>query len=498
MTDIALIGSTFLTALHFSGYIIIGIIFGLFIGAVPGFSSSNGLVVILPILLNMEPTSALVFMSATYCGAEMGGSIPAILMNVPGTPGAVATCFDGYMMAKKGMGQQALSISATASGIGGILTTIPVLLALPILARIALSFGTVQNFIIIVFGITLLGKLIGGSFAKGLLMGFLGLLLGATGFDPIYSTPLATFGFKQLYDGMPPIAALVGLFAVSECLVMLEKETVVDADALQKVITQDLRASWEGVMMTIRSWKTMISSSFTGLIVGAIPGAGGAVSALIAYNQAMAANPGKKFGQGEPDGVLAPEAANNAVIAGAIIPTFTLGIPGSGTMVVILTVMQAQGFLIGPQFMTKNPEVAYTVVSSMLIGNLVLFVVSFFSSPYLARLTIIPTRILVPSIMVMSLMGAFAPRSYLFDIYLALIFGVAGYIMKKFDYPTIPLILGIVLGPYSHEYFLRALKLSHGSILIFFRDPLSLLLWGLLILSLAGPVIYKRIKHTDA
>ncbi len=468
-----------------------GVVFGLYIGAIPGFSSGNTLVVLLPILISIEPDHAIVFMAATYCGAEMGGSYPAILVNVPGVPGAIATTFDGYMMAKKGMAQQAIAISAVASGMGGLLTTALVLLAIPLLAKMALMFGTIQNFIIIIFGITLIGKLSGKSFGKGLLVGVFGLLLGATGFDPIYDTPRATFGLIELYDGMPPIAVLVGVFAISECIFMLEKETVVDPDAIEKVMKQSLKDSWEGVRLALQCWTTLVRSSIAGLIVGIIPGAGGSIAGLLAYQQETAAYPDKKFGEGEPSGVLAPEAANNAVITGSLIPTFTLGIPGSTTAIVILIVMEAHGFLIGPTFMEKHPEIVYLVISSMLFGNIFLFLTAFLSAKYFARVTALPTRILIPSIIVVSLIAAYAPRTSTIDIFIAFIFGILGYVLRNHGFPTPPLIIGVVLGPYAEEYFLRGLRLGHGSLLIFFKDPVSIILWGIFILSIIGPLIYK-------
>lgn len=191
---------------------------------------------------------------------------------------------------------------------------------------------------------------------------------------------------------------------------------------------------------------------------------------------------------------MGPEAANNAVVAGAIVPTFTLGIPGSGTMVVILVVMESLGLLIGPQFMEKNAGIAYTVIASMLFGNLIIFLTAFFGAKYISKLTIVPTRIMIPSIIVLSLIGAFAPRSYVFDIYVALIFGILGYIMKNYGYPITPLILGIVLGPYAEEFFLRGMRLGSGNILIFFKDPVSLALWVILILTFAGSKIYRGIR----
>jgi len=474
----------------------IGVIVGIFVGAVPGFSSTNTLIILLPLTLGMDSAPALGFMSSVYAGAQTGGSIPAVLLNVPGTGSAAATCLDGYPMTQQGKGQQALMLSFLASCIGGFITTGVTLMTLPYLRRVVYLFGSVENFIIILFGLALIVQIAGKSKIKGYMAGFFGLLLGAIGYDTVYSIPRATFGILELFDGMPSVPAIVGLFAISEVFFMMEKETVVDvtdSDLLNERLKSNWAATWDGIVLSFKHTWTIIYTAFIGWIIGIIPGAGATIASFVAYQQTMIFSKDKEsFGKGNPKGVIASESANNGVTSGALIPLLTLGIPGGGTAAVMLIVLQAHGVPIGPRLFQTNPQLAYTVVATMLVAYIIMTVIGFPITKALGRISYVPTKILVPTIVSFTLIGAFVERGFMFDMYLALLFGILGYIMKKTGYQLHALLLGIILGPMAEEYFLRGITLGEGNPLIFFSRPVGNLLWILLVASMALPALYTK------
>lgn len=497
MPELSMLASALGDTIGLSGWILVGVVIGFVVGAIPGFSSSNALAIMLPVLIFMDVTTAITLMAAVYCGAEMGGSVPAILVNIPGTPGAIATTFDGYAMAKEGNAAFALAISAAASMFGGLLTTAITLVALPSLALLALQFGTVQNFVVVLFGVVLIGQLSSENPIKGLAAGLAGLLFGVVGADHVYGVPRATLGIIELYDGIPVIPALIGLFAVTEIFWMMQRRKVAAETSVPMQALVTYRAALGGFVFTLRRWGNLIRSSIIGLIIGIIPGVGGNVASLVAYQQATIFDRSKRYGQGEPNGVLAAEAANNAVITGAMIPLFTLALPGSGTAVVMLTVLQAHGLLLGPQLMAQHPDIPFTVIASMVLANVVLGVVSFLLIPMCARVTQVKMQWLAPIVLALSLLGAFATRSMVFDLYVAVAFGLLGYFMRLGKYPVQPLILGIVLSPYLEEYYTRALRLGGDSPTIFFDDNVSIILWILLALALLWP-LFRRIRDARA
>jgi len=495
--DPQLIFDAFFNSFFLMGWIVLGVAIGFVVGAIPGFSSSNALVIMLPILIFMDVTTAIVLMTAVYCGAEMGGSVPAILVNIPGTPGAVATCFDGYGMAMQGKAALALSISAASSAFGGLLTTLATLIALPFLAVLALQFGTVQNLVIVLFGLILIAHLSAENPLKGLAAGMAGLLFGTIGPDPTYGHPRATFGLLDLYGGIPVIPALIGIFALTEVFWMLGHGAGAAKSAVPSQALVTYRAAIDGFIFTLKNWGNLVRSSVIGLIVGLLPGVGGNVASLVAYQQATIFNRSDKYGKGEPNGVLAAECANNAQIAGALIPLFTLALPGSATIVIILTVLQAHGLLLGPQLMVQHPDVPFTIIASMVFANVVLAAISFLLIPVCTKVTRVPPLFLAPSILMLSLLGAYAARQSAFDMYIALFFGVIGYLMRRGKYPIQPLILGLVLSPYIEEFYTRALRLGNGNFLVFVSDPLSILLWILLLLALLGP-LFPRLRRSTS
>ena len=326
----ALLLEVFLETMSF-WYIIVPTIFlGLIVGGIPGFSAANTIIILMPLTLAMSLQGGLIFMVALYSSARMGAGIPAILVNIPGTAGAAATPLDGYPMAKQGKGQQALAISFVASCIGGLLTTIIALAAMPVLARVGFYMHSTEMIVVMLFGISLIASIAAQDMVKGLIAGFLGLMIGSIGTDVVYATPRGTFGFLELYDGVPLIPALVGLFAVSEAFVIIEKRMIVSQDG--DVKKPSWHATFEGVNIALTRWWHIVWTSIIGLVIGVIPGAGASIASFVAYQQSRSfSKTPELYGTGHPEGLIAPEAANNGVTSGTLVPLLVLGIPGGAT-----------------------------------------------------------------------------------------------------------------------------------------------------------------------
>ncbi len=478
-------------------YVIIpAIIIGLIIGAIPGLGPANSLIILLPFTLALNVETAMAFMVALYCSARMGAGIPAILVNIPGTAGAAATPFDGYPMTQQGKGQQALTLSFVASAVGGLIASVFAIFAMPLLSRAGYYFHSVEMVVVMLFGLTLIAVVSSGNTLKGLIAGMFGLLVGAIGPDAIYSAPRATFGFLELYDGVPVVAALIGIFAISEALLMVEVKSIVSEVGKVRMATQSRwKETIEGVRMALKRWWHIVWTSFIGLGIGVVPGAGAPIAAFVAYQQSrLFSKTPEKYGTGHPEGILAPESANNGVTSGSLIPLLTLGIPGGSTAAIMLIVIQYHGITLGPRIFLDNPQFPYGVLMSMVITYLFMIGTILPLARYMSRITLIPTQYLAPVIISFTLVGAFAPRGYLFDMGLALVFGVIGYIARKTGYQVSALLIGIILGPYVEQYFMRSMRISEGDPMVLFSSTIGNILWVFLILSLVLPALRKRLK----
>ena len=468
-------------------YVIIpAIIIGLIIGAIPGLGPANTLIILLPFTLSLEVNTAMAFMVALYCSARMGAGIPAILVNIPGTAGAAATPFDGYPMTQKGMGQQALTLSFVASAFGGLIASIFSIFALPFLARVGYYFHSVEMVVVMLFGLTLIAVVSTGNTLKGLIGGFFGLLVGAIGPDFIYSAPRATFGFLELYDGVPVVAALIGIFAISEALLMIEvKSILTEAGKTRMAAQSPWAATSEGVRMSAKRWWHIVWTSFIGLGIGVVPGAGAPIAAFVAYQQSrLFSKHPERYGTGHPEGILAPESANNGVTSGSLIPLLTLGIPGGSTAAIMLIVIQYHGIVLGPRIFLDMPQFPYGVLMAMVVTYLFMVGTILPLARYMSRVTLIPTQYLAPVIISFTLVGAFSPRAYVFDMGLALVFGVVGYIARKTGYQVSAILIGVILGPYVERYLMRALRISEGDPMVLFSSIIGNVLWVFLVLSL--------------
>jgi len=471
-----------------------GTVVGVVAGAVPGLNPSNTIIVLMPLTLAMGPDAGLMFMVTIYCAAQLGNGIPAILVKIPGTGGAAATVLDGYPMAVQGKGMQALVLSFVASILAGVVAAIATFFALPYLGQVGLLLHSVEMVVIMVLGLALIAVIAAQDTLKALIAGFIGLLLGAIGTDFVYARPRATFGLYELYDGVPLVPALIGLFAISEALSLIKRSRIVEEGAEELL---EVRSGWaevmEGVRLTLSHWWEVVRSTVVGFVVGAIPGAGASIAAFAAYQQArLFSRTPERFGKGAPEGVIAPEAANNAVTAGAMVPLLTLGVPGGLTTAVMLVALQYHGVHLGPRLFIESPLLAYGVFATMVVAYVILIFTILPMTGPIARLTMVPTQFLVPMILTFTLVGSFVSRNLMFDMALAILFGVLGYVAQHTGFPVVSMVIGLILGPLFETYLTRALRISHGDITVLFSSPIGNVLWVLVILSLVVPYVKER------
>ncbi|MFT8246943.1 tripartite tricarboxylate transporter permease [Roseomonas sp. BN140053] len=492
--DVSLFADLFLRSFGLWWAILPGIALGLVVGALPGFSPQNTLIILLPMTLAMDVEAALAFMIALYCANHLSGGIPAILVNIPGSGGAAATTIDGYQMTRKGQGQQALVLSFVASVFGGLITSVAVLAFLPWLAQLGLKLRSVDMVVILLFGLTLIAVIAARDMLKGLIAGLFGLMLGSIGTDAVYSTPRATFGFLELYDGLPLVPVLIGLFAVSEALVMIEDTSLMASDGARDVAAgADWRDTLDGLRMSLRGWWQIVWTGFIGLLVGIIPGAGASIAAFVAYQQSrLFSRTPELYGTGHPAGVIAPESANNGVTSGTLVPMMAIGVPGGSTAAVMMIVLQYQGIVIGPRLFAEQPNIAYGVFVMMTVAYIMMIPLILPLARYASKVVLIPTPYMVPLILGLTVIAAFAEREYLFDMGIALLFGLIGFIAVKTGYHVTSILIGVLLGPLFEQYLLRSLRVGQGDLLVLFSSPTGNVLWGLLAISVAFPIWRER------
>jgi putative tricarboxylic transport membrane protein len=480
-------------AFALSWIMIPALLLGILVGAIPGFSAQNTLIILLPLTLAMDIQVALAFMVALYCATHLGGGIPAILVNMPGTGGAAATTLDGYQMTLKGKGQQALVLCFVASTIGGLITSVATVVFLPVLGQLGLYLRSVEMVAVMVFGLVLIAAISANDLLKGMIAGFFGLMIGAIGTDHIYGTPRAAFGFLELYDGVPLVPALIGLFAISEALIMLERSTVVSKGD----VADGRGAGWadtlDGLRLSVKYWWQTIWTAFVGLAIGIVPGAGASIASFVAYQQSrMFSKTPELYGTGFEPGVIAPESANNGVTSGTLVPLMAIGVPGGSTAAVMMVVLQYQGIVLGPRLFIETPEIAYGIFFSMTVSYILMLLTILPLARYMSKVVLVPTRVLVPLICSLTIIGAFANREYVFDMGLALAFGILGYLARKTNYHVTSILIGVILGPLFEQYLLRALRLGQGDLTILFSSSIGNAIWIMVVLSLLLPWLRSR------
>lgn len=468
--------------------IVAGVVVGLFIGAMPGLGSVNGVAILLPMTFLVPPTSAIIFLAAIYYGAMYGGAISSIMLGIPGASTAVATTFDGRPLALQGKADKALVAAATASFVGGTISVVLfTLFALP-LAEVALSFGPPETFALMVLAFATFIGLGGDDISKTLFSIFIGLVFSAVGLDIISGEPRLIFGgLTGFYHGINFLVLAIGIYGIGEMLWTIE---VSQGGAMMSKATVSYRRIIDNLKELRSSAKTMVMGSFLGYFVGILPAAGATPGSLMAYGIAktIAKNP-ETFGKGNVDGVVAPEAANNAASTGSMLPMLTLGIPGSPTTAILLGGMVIWGLEPGPLVFVDHPDFVWGLIASLYVANLFALLINIAFIPAFIWVLKMPFTILAPIIFVLCIIGGYVPTMSMHDVWLMLIFGIVGYLMRKLDYPMAPAVLAIVLGPLAEPAMRQSLIGSQGDVMIFFERPISGTIMAIAIILFALPLI---------
>ena len=483
----------FAVALTFQniGLALLGCLLGTVIGALPGLGPANGVAILIPLAfsLGLPAVSALILLTSVYYGAMYGGRISSILLNIPGDEPAMMTCLDGYPMAQQGRAGEALAISGYASFIGSFFATWGLVFLAPALVQIALLFGPAEYFALFVLAFATLGGVASTNQGKSAFAAVLGLMIAMIGVDTQTGVPRFAFGEVHLYEGIDFLVAIVGMFALSEVFIFLEhrndKKSTGEKIELGKIVPP-----WSMVRSTLPA---MGRSTILGFLAGVLPGAGASLGSFISYVfEKQFFNKNKTFGKGDPRGVAAPEAGNNAAAGGALVPMLALGVPGSGTTAVLLAVLLSLNITPGPLLFQTNPDVVWGLIAALFIANFMLLALNVPLVGIFARVLLIPTYFLMPAVTLISFVGIYGISGSTFDLYLTIIFGVIGWVLRKLDIPLVPVILGILLGNLMEENLRRALTISDGDWSILVGSPLAIGLWIIAIAGFVLPIVIGR------
>ena len=465
----------------------LGCLLGTIVGVLPGLGPPATIAMLLPLTFKMDPTGAMIMLAGIYYGAKYGGSTTSILLNVPGESSSVVTCLDGYQMARQGRAGAALGISAIASFVAGTIGTVLLMLVAPPLAKLSLAFSSPEYFALMVLGLAMVVLLAGDSLTKALLAMTFGLWIAGMGTDLFTATSRFTFGQTELLGGIDFVIVAIGIFAVGEVMANMEPEKPLDMLPVPKGL--------KNLFPTLQDLKdcrfAFMNGSIIGFFIGILPGAGATISSFLSYGleKAVSKHP-EKFGTGVIEGVAAPEGANNADTAGAMVPLLTLGIPGSGTTAILLAALVLWGFKPGPMFIEDSPAMFWGLVASMYIGNVVLLILNLPLVAVFAQLLRMPGYVMYPLILGVSMVGIYTINSSIFQLCLLAAFGLVGYAMRKLDFPTAPLVLGLVLGDSMEKALRQSLMMSQGDLSILFR-PIPAVLLSIAAFLLLVPLIKK-------
>jgi putative tricarboxylic transport membrane protein len=466
---------------------VVGVVLGTAIGVLPGLGPPATIAMLLPLTMKLDPTGAMIMLAGIYYGAKYGGSTTSILLNVPGESASVVTCLDGYQMARKGRAGAALGMAAIASFIAGTFGVVALMLVAPPLARMSLAFSAPEYFALMVLGLAMVVLLSGESLLKALLAMFVGLWIASMGTDLFSATSRFTFDRVELLGGIDFIIVAIGVFAVGEVLGSLEPSTPPDVLPVPKGF-RNLLPTWDDMK---RCRFAFLNGSIVGFLIGVLPGAGSTIASFMSYGiEKAASRHPEEFGKGAIEGVAAPEGANNAETGGALVPLLTLGIPGSGTTAILLAALVLWGFKPGPLFIQDSPQLFWGLVASMYIGNVLLLILNLPLVAVFAQLLKLPAYMMYPLILGVSIVGVYTSGSSMFQLGVLCVFGLLGYLMRKLDYPSAPLVLGLVLGDSMERALRQSLMMSQGDLSILFR-PIPSVLLAIAALLLAIP-LFKR------
>lgn len=499
METLANLGDGFAIAITWQNLLLalLGCFLGTVMGALPGLGPSNGVAILIPLAFTMGlgATPSLILLTSVYYGAMYGGRISSILLNIPGDEPAVMTTLDGFPMAQQGRAADALALSGVASFVGATVAVIGLSLFAPILARAAIHFGPADYFALYVLAFATIGGVAGVDPRKTLLSALLGLMIATIGLDPISGIPRYTGGNFHIYDGIEPIVALVGLFAISEILVLLETHIRDRAAAIRVT-------GWLPSLSTILASRwAMLRGSVIGFVAGVLPGAGASLGSVMAYSmEKQASDRDGSFGRGDPRGVAAPEAGNNAASGGALIPMLSLGVPGSGTTAVMLAMLISLNVQPGPLLFERQPELVWGLVASLYMANVTLLVLNLPLIGIFTRLMAVPTWALMPIVAAVSFVGVFSISNSVFDLEMMIAFGVLGYVLRKMDVSLVPLVLGLLLGGDMERNLRRAMSISNGDWSILVQSWISVVLYLLTLgfLALSVWLALRDARHARA
>lgn len=488
LQQVDLFFTAFNQQLYFSNIVILAFatLLGIMVGAIPGLTATMALALLINLSYGMELNLAITFLLGVYVGAIMGGCYSAIMINIPGTPAAAATALDGFPLAKRGEGGLAIGTGVITSFFGMLISIACLIFITPFIYKIALKFGQWEYFLLALFGVMICGNLSTGKDPiKGWVVGFIGFFTAMIGLDKVYAYPRFTFGLLQLKGGISLIPALIGVFGISEILIVLEKE--VPYQILGKITR--IIPTWKDILSLL---PTSIRSGIIGVGIGAVPGAGEDVAAWVAYDVGKrSSKQGEKFGTGCLEGVAAAETANNACIGGAMIPLLTLAVPGSPPAAMFLAAIWLHGIQPGPMLPIEHPGFLYEVAIALILATFFILVWGLILAKPMATILKLRREILMPIILPLTVIGAYASGVRIFDVKVTFFFGILGYILRKLEYPMAPLVLGIILGPLADISFRQALMQSRGSLIPLLQRPLGLILLAAIIL-----IAYSGIKRT--
>jgi len=473
-------------------FTLLGLLIGLTFGALPGLTGTAGVAIFIPLTYSLEPTIGVVMLASLYIGSMFGGNITAILFNTPGAPEAATITFDGYPMAQKGRGGEALGYSVGAATIGGIFSTVVLALLAPPLAKVALKFAAPEYFALAFLGISVIASLDTKSFWKSMSIGLIGLILAAVGLDPLSSSSRFTFGVKDLAAGIGFMPVIIGMFAISEVFARAETKNlgvIKFGDEINNVkVRLPAFTEW---------WKykvSLIRGSVIGVIIGILPGIGATTASFVAYSQEVQFGKDKEtFGTGRIEGIVSPSCANTAAAGGAFVPLLSLGIPGSSTAAVIIGGMMIHGIRPGPLMMTQQAGMVYTIFVTMFLANVFMLIFGIAAVKVFGAALKIDYTIMAPIITVLCVVGVFALSNSMFDVVIMFVSGIVGYFFRKFGYPVAPLVIGLVLGSIAEENLRRGFFMYHGDLIGMFTRPITLVL---MIVSIAS-LIYGIVNGTQ-
>ncbi|PAU75176.1 tripartite tricarboxylate transporter permease [Halomonas salipaludis] len=463
-----------------------GVLLGIVLGALPGVSSTMALAILLPLSFGMQAELAILFLLSVFVASVYGGSISAILINIPGTPGAIVTQLDGYPMAQAGQAKLALSHALLASSLGGLVGLALLMVVAPWMAAMAMQFRSPEFTAVAVFGLVLLAYASPGSTVRGLLVGALGVICGMVGFDLMTDMPRFTFGSRVLQGGVELVPLCIGLFGLAEVMKHIGPAS--------RPATRPVAASLDAASGALRSfvsyWKSALRGSTIGALIGAIPAAGSAIAVAIAYAQErrLSRHP-ERFGKGAGEGVVAPEAANSSSIGGTLIPMMTLGVPGDAITAVLMGSLLMHGMRPGPMLFAENPEFVASIYAGFAIALLLTLLLGFLLMRWMTWILRIPTHLLLVGIALLCVIGAFSIRNSLADVYIMLFFGVLGYLLYLMSLPAAPLAFGLILGPLLEENLRRSLILGRGTWDVFLNSPIAMLLLAMSLMAIALPLL---------